>query len=59
MGIGRLLMSHMEQWARKKGMTRMQLLADRTNTNALAFYEKIGWRATQLICLRRKGPGKK
>jgi hypothetical protein len=32
----------------------MQLLADRNNINALDFYKKQKWAATQLICLRKK-----
>jgi GNAT superfamily N-acetyltransferase len=53
-GIGRKLMESIEEWARSRGATRLQLLADRTNFPALDFYDKIGWRPTQLICLRRK-----
>lgn len=54
MGIGRQLMQTMESWAREQGITRLQLLADRTNFSALDFYDKLGWHPTQLICLRRK-----
>jgi ribosomal protein S18 acetylase RimI-like enzyme len=53
-GIGRKLMACIEDWARSRGATRMQLLADRTNFSALDFYDKIGWLPTQLICLRRR-----
>lgn len=52
-GIGRQLMRSIEAWAVQHGITRLQLLADRTNTAALNFYHSIGWRPTQLICLRR------
>lgn len=54
MGIGLKLMTAIEAWARKHGMPRMQLLADRTNFSALDFYDKLGWCPTQLICLRRR-----
>lgn len=54
MGIGRALMEAIEQWARQRNATRMQLLAERTNFQALEFYDRIGWLPTQLICLRRK-----
>lgn len=54
MGIGRQLMAAIETWAHKHGITRLQLLADRTNFSALDFYDKMGWRPTQLICLRRQ-----
>ena len=53
-GIGRLLMADIESWARAQGATRLQLLADRTNFDALDFYDRLGWRPTRLICLRRK-----
>jgi GNAT superfamily N-acetyltransferase len=53
-GVGRRLMTAIEEWAKKRGMSRLQLLADRTNFAALDFYDKMGWCPTQLICLRRK-----
>jgi GNAT superfamily N-acetyltransferase len=53
-GVGRRLMTAIETWARQRGMTRLQLLADRTNFSALDFYDKMGWCPTQLICLRRQ-----
>ncbi len=53
-GIGRQLMQSIESWALSQEITRVQLLADRTNFVALDFYDKIGWTPTQLICLRRK-----
>ncbi len=52
-GLGRELMAAMARWAGAQGATRMQLLADRNNLPALHFYERLGWRATALICLRR------
>lgn len=53
-GIGGQLMLSIEAWALEQNVTRLQLLADRTNFPALDFYDKMGWRPTQLICLRRK-----
>ncbi len=52
-GLGRELMAAMARWAGAQGATRMQLLADRNNLPALHFYERLGWRTTALICLRR------
>ncbi|MEW8364373.1 MAG: GNAT family N-acetyltransferase [Candidatus Thiodiazotropha sp.] len=52
-GIGRALMDHLIRWADKKGLTRLQLLADRDNQPALAFYKKQGWSMTRLIALRK------
>lgn len=53
-GIGHMLMEHVEAWARQHGLTRLQLLADRTNFEALDFYSKTSWDHTNLICLRLK-----
>lgn len=50
--VGRSLMTAMTDWARARGISRLQLLADATNENALAFYHRLGWQRTQLICLR-------
>jgi GNAT superfamily N-acetyltransferase len=54
-GTGRRLVEAIELWARYRGATRLQLLADRENAPALAFYERLGWRRTQLVALRRGG----
>ena len=53
-GIGKRLLRAMEKWAYKKKAKRIQLLADKNNINALEFYKKQKWAATQLICLRKK-----
>ena len=47
-GIGASLLSALLDWAREKGATRAQLLADRTNAPALDFYRRLGWQPTQL-----------
>ena len=47
-GIGASLLSALLDWAREKGATRAQLLADRTNDPALDFYRRLGWQSTQL-----------
>jgi GNAT superfamily N-acetyltransferase len=52
-GVGRALLAAVEAWAAERGATRLQLLADRENAPALAFYGRAGWGATQLVCLRR------
>jgi ribosomal protein S18 acetylase RimI-like enzyme len=52
-GIGQCLMKTMEEWALNNGITRLQLLADKTNTPALAYYEKQGWKQTKMFCLRK------
>ncbi len=52
-GVGRALLGVIEGWAAERGATRLQLLADRENAPALAFYDRAGWSATRLVCLRR------
>ena len=56
MGIGRALLAAAEAHAWRRGARRLQLLADRTNRPALAFYARQGWESTQLVVLRRR-PG--
>ncbi|MEC4676556.1 MAG: GNAT family N-acetyltransferase [Nitrospirota bacterium] len=52
-GVGRRLITKVEQWSVEQGLTRLQLLGDRNNDPALAFYEKLGWSETKLIGLRK------
>lgn len=52
-GIGRQLLEHLETWAMRNGLSRLQLLADRNNEPALGFYERLGWAETALIALRK------
>ena len=54
-GVGRRLMAALTDWAAAHGLVRLQLLADRENRPALAFYHHLGWANTQLICLRKTG----
>ncbi len=52
-GIGKALMNALAKWVRERGISRMQLLADRQNQAGIDFYRKQGWLVTQLICLRK------
>ncbi len=52
-GVGRQLAAAAEAWAVSQGASRVQLLADRSNAPALAFYQKIGFQTTAMICLRK------
>lgn len=52
-GVGRKLLTTVEDFARDQGMTRVQLLADKENQPALDFYARMGWTMTQLIGLRK------
>ena len=52
-GIGTLLLDRIVDWGRSQNLMRLQLLADRENYSALAYYVKHGWSTTSLICLRK------
>ncbi len=52
-GIGNALMGAVDDWAGRRGLKRLQLLADRDNAPALKFYESRGWKITNLICVRK------
>ena len=56
-GVGSRLLADLEGWARPLGSKRLQLLADRDNGPAKAFYEKAGWCLTNLVCLRKTESG--
>ena len=51
-GIGRALLVALADWASSRGVRRLQLLAAGNNGPALAFYDRLGWRATALVCRR-------
>lgn len=42
-GVGRRLLEGAEAWARRRGMSRLQLLADEDNAAAQGFYAHHGW----------------
>ena len=52
--VGPALLEALLAWARGKGATRAQLLADRDNRPALGFYEHLGWTRTALEAWRFK-----
>lgn len=43
-GIGRLLTSHLEHWARQRGFARINLSTGIVMHEAIAFYTKLGYR---------------
>jgi len=52
-GVGGALLEHLVGWAQNRGLTRLQLLADRDNQPALDFYRKEAWATSSLIALRK------
>ncbi len=53
-GVGSELLRSIVDWAEKRGLLRLQLLADKNNISAINFYKKRQWSGTELICLRMK-----
>ena len=51
-GIGTSLLTRALDWCKAKGMSRIQLLADKKNATGLRFYLNRRWNETDLICLR-------
>ncbi|PLX45907.1 MAG: GNAT family N-acetyltransferase [Deltaproteobacteria bacterium] len=54
-GVGAHLLKEVEEWAKSKGASRLQLLAYKDNGPAEKFYKDSGWVKTNLICLRKTG----
>lgn len=52
-GIGRALLAALTEWAKGRGATRMQLLADKNNEPALGYYRHLQWQETALVCWRK------
>ncbi len=55
-GLGRRLLDAVSTWAKRHGISRLQLLADTENAAALNFYRRLDWQTTRMICLRQR-PG--
>jgi ribosomal protein S18 acetylase RimI-like enzyme len=53
MGIGGLLLEHVENFAKETGLTRLHLLVDRENSPAISLYSKCGWEETRYIGFRK------
>ena len=51
-GIGKKLVHRAREWCLEKNATRLQLLADMTNTPALDFYKALGFAETKMVCRR-------
>lgn len=56
-GIGRLLMQHAEEWARKKGCEAVTLRSNVLRKDAHIFYEKVGYRSVKTLMAFYKALG--
>ena len=52
-GIAGRLLGEIALWCAARGISRLQLLRDRTNADALSFYASNGWSSTDLVCMRK------
>ncbi len=52
-GVGSSLLSEIIKWCMTKNISRVQLLRDSDNKQALKFYTGKGWADTGLICMRK------
>lgn len=52
-GFGRRLVEHVLAWAKSEGISRVTLLADKDNVSALAFYERMGFKPSSMMALRK------
>jgi GNAT superfamily N-acetyltransferase len=52
-GIGTRLLSEIFKWCVTKNISRLQLLRDADNVEALRFYGAHGWTDTNLVCMRK------
>ena len=51
-GIGRRLMAAAEEWAAERGITRIELNVWQANDQAIAFYERLGYRTIRRTMAR-------
>ena len=52
-GLGRIMMAAAEDWLKRRGVWKMQLLVRAENTAVIEFYEHLGYRNTSTICLQK------
>lgn len=52
-GFGAIMMQAAEDWLRKRGIWKVQLLVRADNTPAGHFYEQLGYRDTKSICFQK------
>lgn len=51
-GLGRKLVEHVLEWARRENFLRVTVLADSTNEAALNFYRQLGFRRSSMVVNR-------
>ncbi|WP_426440955.1 GNAT family acetyltransferase [Bradyrhizobium genosp. P] len=52
-GLGRIVMSAVEDWLRKAGVPKLQLLVRRENAKASGFYQSLGYEESTSVMLAK------
>jgi ribosomal protein S18 acetylase RimI-like enzyme len=52
-GVGREIVAAAEQWLRKRGVVKAQLLVRETNTRVVSFYEHIGYEIAPRVIMSK------
>lgn len=53
-GRGRQMMQSCEDWARARGIPKIQLMVRRGNSGVVAFYESLGYADAEVVVLGRR-----
>ena len=52
-GVGRAMMKAAEDWLKSRGVAKLNLLLRSDNADAGAFYERLGYQRSDVICLQK------
>ena len=52
-GLGRIMMQAAEDWLTRRGVWKVQLLVRADNVKATGFYDQLGYRDTNSVCLQK------
>jgi ribosomal protein S18 acetylase RimI-like enzyme len=52
-GVGRCIVQAAEDWLRRQGIAKVQLLVRETNTKVVSFYEHLGFEVAPRIVMSR------
>ncbi|MDP9075257.1 MAG: GNAT family N-acetyltransferase [Actinomycetota bacterium] len=56
-GVGRRLMEACEEWARARGIPKIQVMVRRANHHVITFYEELGYQEDDVLVLSRRLDG--
>jgi ribosomal protein S18 acetylase RimI-like enzyme len=53
-GVGRMLMTACEEWARDRGVPKIQVMIRHSNSNVFSFYQRLGYTDDDVSILSRR-----